>query len=291
MGIVIKQLTINLIVLQYPNPLAVPIGQIPIGIAHNQIPCLNLKSQILSMIQIRTLFAAAVLLTASASFVSAQTDASKPKTATDSKVAANDIEPIDPLDVREQKLPRLSKAERREWKGRLGELEPEEFKAMIEKHEATASKVSDKDKEIAALRKQLSDNQELLAQTKSQLEASAKAPVVAVEEASKQSYTARAAEVTKGVIFKVQIGSYRNKDLAKYFDKNPNFSGDVDSDGIKRYTLGSFTDYWEADNFKKYLREMGVAEAWTVPYRDGKRVRLRDVLEGAAAQAAGIGMN
>ena len=47
-----------------------------------------------------------------------------------------------------------------------------------------------------------------------------------------------------------------------------------------RYTLGEFRDYWEADKFKKYLREMGVKDAWIVPYKDGKRVPIKDVLEG-----------
>jgi len=78
----------------------------------------------------------------------------------------------------------------------------------------------------------------------------------------------------------VQIGAFKNKDLAKYFENNKNFSGDVDADGVKKYTLGYFNDYWEADNFKKYIREMGVKDAWIVAYKNGQRVNLRDVLEG-----------
>ncbi|MGI9543756.1 MAG: Ezrin/radixin/moesin family protein, partial [Cyclobacteriaceae bacterium] len=59
-----------------------------------------------------------------------------------------------------------------------------------------------------------------------------------------------------------------------------NFGGEVDSDGTQRYTLGNFKDYWQADKFKKYLREMGVKDAWIVPYKDGRRVPMKDVLEG-----------
>ena len=84
----------------------------------------------------------------------------------------------------------------------------------------------------------------------------------------------------QGVVFKVQIGAFRNKDLTKYFDNNPNFSGEVDEDGQKKYTLGYFTDYWEANNFKKYLRKMAVKDAWIVSYKDGERVPIKDVLEG-----------
>jgi len=32
----------------------------------------------------------------------------------------------------------------------------------------------------------------------------------------------------------------------------------------------------EADNFKDYLREMGVKDAWVVCYKNGKRVALKD---------------
>ena len=78
----------------------------------------------------------------------------------------------------------------------------------------------------------------------------------------------------------MQIGAFRNKDLSKYFDKNKNFSGESTDDGVQKFTLGQFVDYWEADTFKKYLREMGVKDAWIVSYKDGVRVPLKDVLEG-----------
>ena len=35
--------------------------------------------------------------------------------------------------------------------------------------------------------------------------------------------------------------------------------------------------------FKKYMREMGVKDAWIVPYRDGERVEIKDVLEGVVS--------
>lgn len=84
-----------------------------------------------------------------------------------------------------------------------------------------------------------------------------------------------------GVVFRVQIGAFRNKDLSKYFDNNPNFGGEAgkDSNEPQRLTIGIFRDYWEADTFKKYLREMGVKDAWIVPYKDGKRVDIKEVLD------------
>jgi len=69
--------------------------------------------------------------------------------------------------------------------------------------------------------------------------------------------------------------------MSKYFDNNPNFGGEVGKEPSdpQRINIGIFRNYWEADTFKKYLREMGVKDAWIVPYRDGIRVEIKDVLD------------
>jgi hypothetical protein len=56
------------------------------------------------------------------------------------------------------------------------------------------------------------------------------------------------------------------------------FHAEEDQDGVKKYTIAAFRDYWEADLFKKYLREMGVNDAWIVSYKDGVRVQIESVL-------------
>ncbi|MES2386780.1 MAG: hypothetical protein V4543_02160 [Bacteroidota bacterium] len=95
--------------------------------------------------------------------------------------------------------------------------------------------------------------------------------------------TANVGTLPAGVVFKVQIGAFRNRNLQKYLNNSRNFTGEVDPDGLRKYTLGFFGDYWEADNFKKYMREMGVNDAWIVTYKDGKRVNIKDVLEKAVS--------
>ncbi len=83
----------------------------------------------------------------------------------------------------------------------------------------------------------------------------------------------------RSVVFKVQVGAFKNKDLSKYFDNNPNFGGEAagkDSTDPQRITIGIFRDYWEADTFKKYMRDMGVKDAWIVLYMDGARVEIKD---------------
>lgn len=87
-------------------------------------------------------------------------------------------------------------------------------------------------------------------------------------------------QVIPGLVYKVQIGAFRNKDLTKYFENSENFGGEVDADGTKKYSIGQFKEYWEADAFKKYMREMGVKDAWIVPYFNGNRVSMKDAREG-----------
>ena len=83
-----------------------------------------------------------------------------------------------------------------------------------------------------------------------------------------------------GLVYKVQIGAYKGYDLREYFNRHENNSMSLDEDGMMRYTLGVFTDYWKADQFKGYLRKMGVKGAWVVAYKDDKRVSIKDAREG-----------
>jgi cation transport regulator ChaC len=77
----------------------------------------------------------------------------------------------------------------------------------------------------------------------------------------------------------VQIGAYIGKDLSQFVSSNDDMAQEV-AGNVQKYTLGTFTDYWQADKFKKHLRRMGVKDAWIVPYKDGSRVPMKDVLEG-----------
>ncbi|MBD0257151.1 MAG: Ezrin/radixin/moesin family protein [Cytophagales bacterium] len=179
-----------------------------------------------------------------------------------------------------QKKTKEEKAQEKQWKKKLKDLDPLQYKALLEERDGLKTELTDLNSKVVSLEADLNaknaDNEKLLAQLKG-------AEQKLVEE-QKSNVTKGGGRVgANGVVFKVQIGAFRNKDLTKYFDNNPNFSGDVDADGTKKYSLGYFGDYWEADTFKKYLREMGVKDAWLVAYKNGQRVEMKDVLEGIAS--------
>ena len=160
--------------------------------------------------------------------------------------------------------------EKKEWSKKLKEMDPLALKALYQERDQLKNQLDTKTQEATDLTKQIED---LKAST-------VKMPAESDEKDITANGAARQPANAQGVTFKVQIGAFKNKDLTKYFENNKNFSGDVDSDGTKKYTLGYFNEYWEADTFKKYLREMGVKDAWIVPYKEGKRLNIKDVLEG-----------
>jgi outer membrane murein-binding lipoprotein Lpp len=183
-----------------------------------------------------------------------------------------------------QSFAQLSKQEKKEWKKKAKQFSksPETLKQLTEEKEAAEGQVSTLNQRMTQLQASVSDKdakinelEDQLTQARSQLTA-ARAELAQ----AKESPVINPMDFSKGVVFKVQIGAFKNKDLAKYFDNNPNFGGEVREGEPQKITIGIFRDYWEADTFKKYMREMGVKDAWIVPYKDGQRVEIKDVLEG-----------
>jgi hypothetical protein len=169
----------------------------------------------------------------------------------------------------------LSKEEQKEWAKKLKSLTPEQYKKLSDDNQKLSAELNTAKQEEAKLNDALKAKEAEIAALK------AKDSAKAVTAPSNTQATTKSSgeSSTSGLVYKVQIGSFKNKDLSKYFDNNKNFSGEVDADGTKKYTLGAFTDYWEADNFKKYLREMGVEDAWIVAYKNGQRISLKEARE------------
>lgn len=170
------------------------------------------------------------------------------------------------------------KALEKEWSKKMKDLKPLDYKALVEERDALKKTASESEAAKASLQADIDSKKTEIEKLKAQLEHAQKTPSGGSEQAATAASTKTPA---KGVVFKVQVGNFKNKDLSKYFENNSNFSGEIDEDGTKKYTLGVFNNYWEADKFKKYMREMGVKDAWIVSYKDGKRIAIKDALEGS----------
>ncbi len=188
-----------------------------------------------------------------------------------------------------QVFAQLSKAEKKEWKKKAKQYakNPADLKSMTEAKQTAdnnvtkltadnkqlQSSVSDKNARIAELEDQLARMRSELSASQAKLAELQAAPVI------------HPLDFSQGIVYRVQIGAFKKKDLKKYFDNNPNLGGEAaekDPNDPQRITIGVFRDYWEADTFQKYMREMGVKDAWIVPYRDNVRVELKDVLTDAS---------
>jgi len=178
--------------------------------------------------------------------------------------------------VAQKKSKKERKKEKKKWKKKMKEVDPLKFKAMYEEVNALKAESSALKKNISALETQLR-NQESLTASKEEELANLQQKLAEVQADCGENVTASGDDYTKGIVFKVQIGAFRNKDLSQ-FQESGNFWTE-DEDGVKKYTIGYFRDYWEADAFKKYLREMGVKDAWIVAYEDNQRKDIKEVLE------------
>ena len=181
-------------------------------------------------------------------------------------------------------MSQLSKKEKKEWKKRVKSLTAEQYKSLVDENKGLKSQVAKLNDELSANDAANKERKDQIAQYEAQMKEMRKQMATNAKKAkegvttSRSSMTKKRPDV-KGIAFKVQIGAFQNKDLSKYLDKSDSFFGEVGEDGLMRYTLGVFRDYWEADTFKKYMREMGVSDAWIISYRDGVRVPIKEVLE------------
>ena len=81
-----------------------------------------------------------------------------------------------------------------------------------------------------------------------------------------------------GVVFKVQIAAIKERESLRKIGKDHKLEVE-DHNGLHRYVLGNFRGYEEANFLKKRMRKIGINSAWIVPYKDGNRVPLKEVLD------------
>ncbi|CAN5130714.1 hypothetical protein BH23BAC1_BH23BAC1_00050 [soil metagenome] len=173
----------------------------------------------------------------------------------------------------------LSKKEKKEWKKKQKSMTPADFKELVEENSSLKAKISSMNSQLTGLQTKANDNEakvDNLQREKLKLETQL---LELKASDGSMDVSGNRTRIAKGVIFRVQIGAFAGKDLVQFASIEDDFVRERTGE-VEKYTLGTFTDYWQADKFKKYIRKMGVKDAWIVPYKDGVRVPLKDVLEG-----------
>ncbi len=171
---------------------------------------------------------------------------------------------------------KMSKEQQKVWKKKQKSMSVEDFKKKVEGYETAIEENSKLEKQVVSTSQTLIEKERMIDSLQQALADAQQAAKSETENADASSSDGKD-DYSKGTVYRVQVGAFRNKDLMKFVGHR-RFHAEEDEDGVKKYTIAAFRDYWEADLFKKYLREMGVNDAWIVSYKDGVRVQIESVL-------------
>src|SRR5437773_11816766 len=118
---------------------------------------------------------------------------------------------------KKQKKTKEEKEMEKEWKKKMSNLEPLEYKRLVEENAAAKAEVSEMNSKISNFNNELSTKATEVQQLKAQLEDLKKKEAEEVASNVTQSSIKPGADkgASKGVVFKVQIGSFRKRDLTK----------------------------------------------------------------------------
>lgn len=83
----------------------------------------------------------------------------------------------------------------------------------------------------------------------------------------------------EGLVFKVQVGAFRNPIPAGTFDGFSPLSGETTPQGLTRYMAGLFTQFTVANSAKQQIRNLGYRDAFVVAFYNGKRITLAEALK------------
>jgi len=180
----------------------------------------------------------------------------------------------------------LTKKEAKEWKKRKKKMSVEDFKVLYDQNVIQKARIASSAGEIQNLERQVSSKDDQVSDLQKQvtrMQAAYQAGQREIENLKDQTITPvynpeliNGEDFSVGVVFKVQVGAFRKIDLAKYAETAKDF--DQEGNELRKYIIGNFRNYDDANVLKRYLREMGVSDAWIVPYRDAKRVPLKEVI-------------
>ena len=80
--------------------------------------------------------------------------------------------------------------------------------------------------------------------------------------------------LSSGLIFKIQIGAFRNPVPAEIFKGMEPLIGETTASGLTRYLAGDFGAFEPANWAKNEVRALGYKDAFVVAYNNGKRISI-----------------
>ncbi len=85
-----------------------------------------------------------------------------------------------------------------------------------------------------------------------------------------------AAKMPEGLVFKVQIGAFRNEIPQDHFKGFAPIMAEDAGNGITRYTAGLFNSFNVANEAKTSIRSIGYGDAFVVAFLNGKRININE---------------
>jgi cell division protein FtsN len=89
-----------------------------------------------------------------------------------------------------------------------------------------------------------------------------------------------------GLIFKVQIGAFRNELPAEHFVGLSPMTAEALDNGITRYSVGIFRELSDAKVAKNKVNEIGYQDAFIVAFYNGKRIPINEAIQMLGQQGS-----
>lgn len=179
-------------------------------------------------------------------------------------------------------MAQLSKQERKTWKKTKRKMSPEELKNLTDEKAYFAARADSLEAETSQMLRTLREQQASMDRLRTTQEQLNQQVTQLKRQLSEINESEPESPWDKGVAFRVQFGAFKGHDISDMTKDSPDLEI-VKEDGFTKYVLGQFREYDKADELKRYLRKIGVQQTWIVPYKDGKRVPLSEVLDDVLA--------
>ncbi|WP_010663366.1 hypothetical protein [Marinilabilia salmonicolor] len=89
-----------------------------------------------------------------------------------------------------------------------------------------------------------------------------------------------------GVLFSVQIGAYSGQNLDEFKDNMISLH-QYKSETINQFTLGLFTSYEKAIEFRETIKKIGIKDSYISAIKNGKRIKIQEALANSESLQPG----